>query len=142
MPAFKLDPRLENDTHTIGEMPLCRLLLMDDQRWPWLILVPRIEGIEEIHELGEAERRTLSEETAHVSAALKRATGCEKVNTAALGNIVRQLHVHAVARFDGDENWPGPVWGHGQRQPYEPGQLGDIAGLVGKAVLGVTQDWQ
>ena len=136
MPAFELDPRLQNDTHTLGEMKLCRLLLMNDQRWPWLILVPRIAGLEEIHELDAGERDLLAAETAHVSAALKQATGCEKVNTAALGNIVRQLHIHAVARNEDDDNWPGPVWGHGERQPYAPDQLGEIAELVARAVLG------
>lgn len=136
MPAFELDPRLKNDTQLLGEMKLCSLLLMNDQRWPWLILVPRVADVEEIHELAPDQLQLLTEETAHVSAALKQATGCEKVNTAALGNIVRQLHIHAIARNEGDANWPDPVWGHGERQLYEPAQLAEVTGLVARAILG------
>jgi len=136
MTDFALDPRLENDTHMLGDLPLCRVLLMDDRRWPWLILVPRVADANELHDLDEAQNTLLIGELAHVSAALKQATACLKVNTGALGNIVSQLHVHAVARNEGDPGWPGPVWGHGERQPYSPGELSDIADPVSRAILG------
>ena len=118
MTLFRLDARLENDTLDIGVTGICRLRLMNDARWPWLVLVPMIAGASEMHELPKKKQRQLAEEMVLCGAALKRVTGCEKINTASLGNIVRQLHVHVVARSAGDANWPGPVWGFGARQPY------------------------
>ncbi len=118
MTAFQLDSRLDADTLAVAELPLSTLRLMSDSRWPWLILVPRIAGACELHDLGEAEQQQLAREAALTGRVLKRMTACEKINTAAIGNIVRQLHVHVVARGQGDANWPGPVWGFGAREPY------------------------
>ena len=97
---------------------LCELRVMNDRRWPWLVLVPQRPGIEEIHDLTPLDQAMLTFETNMVAQALKKVTGCTKINSAALGNIVRQLHVHVVARSEGDPGWPGPVWGHGMREPY------------------------
>ncbi len=115
---FPLDPRLAADTHPIGDLPLSRLLLMDDARFPWLILVPRIAGARELIDLDEADRRALLTEITAVGRAFESFVQPDKLNIAALGNIVSQLHVHLVARFRTDAAWPQPVWGHGERIPY------------------------
>lgn len=115
--AFALDPRLEADTHHVAALPLCELRLMDDARYPWLILVPRHAGLVEVTDLAEAGQALLWREANRSAAALRSVAPCDKLNLGALGNIVRQLHVHVVARREGDAGWPGPVWGHGQREP-------------------------
>ncbi|WP_279481071.1 HIT family protein [Aureimonas sp. SK2] len=119
--AFSLDPRLEADTRFLADLPLCRLLMMRDARWPWLILVPRRAGIVELFDLDPADRRTLIEEANMVSQALALATAPEKINLGALGNMVRQFHLHVIARSEGDPNWPKPVWGFETAVPYAPG---------------------
>lgn len=115
---FHLDPRLAADTLVVGELALCRVLLMNDARYPWLILVPRRAGLAELIELEGDDRARASAETDRVARALKALTGCDKLNVAALGNMVRQLHIHVLARFEGDAAWPGPVWGRGVAEPY------------------------
>ena len=115
--TFALDPRLAADTLPAGHLPLCEVRLMNDARFPWLILVPRRAGLREIHDLSPADRALLMEEATAASAVLA-AHGAFKVNVGALGNMVAQLHVHVVGRQDGDAAWPGPVWGSGTRQPY------------------------
>ena len=119
-PGFELDRRLDADSVPLMWLGLCQLRLMDDRRWPWLILVPRRPGIVEVHDLTPLDQAMLTFETNLVAQALKSETGCTKINTGALGNVVRQLHVHIVARNIGDPGWPGPVWGHGTREPYRP----------------------
>jgi len=115
--AFTLDPRLAADTRLLASLPLCDVRLMDDARYGWLVLVPRRDGLVEIADLDEDEQATLWHEVNRAAAALRAAMPCDKLNLGALGNIVRQLHVHVVARREGDAGWPGPVWGHGQREP-------------------------
>jgi diadenosine tetraphosphate (Ap4A) HIT family hydrolase len=115
---FVLDPRLKADTQYVTALPLCDVLLMNDARYAWLILVPRQAGCAEILDLPEAGRTRLWQEINLVAAALRAAVPCDKLNIGALGNIVRQLHVHVVARTEGDAAWPGPVWGHGTATPY------------------------
>ena len=128
---FELDGRLASDSIAIGSMALCDLRLMNDMRWPWLMLVPRRTGAVEIHDLMREDIFQLAAETALTSQALKQFTGCMKINTAAIGNIVRQLHIHVIARDETDPNWPGPVWGHGQRLRYEKAEReATIAGLT------------
>lgn len=119
--SFALDPRLVADTHVIGELPLCRLLLMDDARYPWLILVPRIAGARELIDLDESDQRSLLAELAGVGRALEALLKPDKLNIAALGNVVPQLHVHLVVRFTDDAAWPRPVWGIGEPVRYEAG---------------------
>lgn len=118
MKVFVLDQRIEAEALAIGALALSEALLLNDARFPWIILVPRRAGRTEIFDLNAADRAQLGEETAAVAFALKQATGCTKINIGALGNIVRQLHVHVVARREGDAAWPGPVWGFGARTPY------------------------
>jgi diadenosine tetraphosphate (Ap4A) HIT family hydrolase len=115
--AFTLDPRLAADTRLLASLPLCDVRLMDDARYGWLVLVPRRDGLVEIADLAEGEQATLWQEVNRAAAALRATMPCDKLNLGALGNIVRQLHVHVVARREGDAGWPGPVWGHGQREP-------------------------
>jgi diadenosine tetraphosphate (Ap4A) HIT family hydrolase len=120
--GFALDPRLAADTRPVASLPLCEVLLMDDARFAWLVLVPRRPGASEIADLDEADQATLWREVNQAAAALRAIAPCDKLNLGALGNIVRQLHVHVVARCEGDAAWPGPVWGHGSAQ-----RLGDRA---------------
>ncbi|MGN6704529.1 MAG: HIT domain-containing protein [Rhodanobacter sp.] len=121
--TFTLDPRLAADTRLLASLPLCDVRLMDDARYGWLVLVPRRDGLVEIADLGEGEQATLWREVNRAGAALRATMPCDKLNLGALGNIVRQLHVHVVARREGDAGWPGPVWGHGQREPCAEGAL-------------------
>lgn len=116
--GFQLDARLGADSVPVMWFGLCELRLMDDSRWLWLLLVPQRQGVEEIHDLTPLDQAMLTFETNMVAEGLKKATGCLKINTGALGNIVRQLHVHVIARSEGDPAWPGPVWGSGPREPY------------------------
>jgi diadenosine tetraphosphate (Ap4A) HIT family hydrolase len=120
MGGFVLNKQLEADTHLVSELENCSLRLLNDARWPWLVLVPRIDGAQEWHDLKKGQRIMIDDEVARVASALKTMTGCEKINIATIGNMVRQLHIHVIARNEGDANWPGPVWGHGAREPYEP----------------------
>lgn len=117
--GFALDARLAGDTVAIVDLPLCRVLLMKDARFPWLILVPRRAGVSEILDLAAADHAQLWAEITQTAAALRAETEPLKLNIGALGNIVRQLHVHIVARFDGDAAWPGPVWGSGTALSYD-----------------------
>ncbi|SON58351.1 HIT domain protein [Hartmannibacter diazotrophicus] len=120
MTAFTLDPRLAADTHLVGDLPLCRVLLMNDSTWTWLILVPRKDGLAEIIDLDETERAILMEEIAAASTVVRNLANADKLNVAALGNMVRQLHVHVIARHVGDPAWPGPVWGRQPAVHYAP----------------------
>lgn len=109
---FELDSRLHNDTFFVCDLSLCRVLLMNDSQFPWLILVPKRNGIAEIIDLPEKEQMTLLQESALASKAMQAIFSPLKLNVAALGNVVRQLHVHHVARFENDCAWPKPVWGN------------------------------
>lgn len=115
---WQLDSRLQGDTIVLCETDERTLLLMNDQRWPWLILVPKVAGAEELHDLpGDRVQRELLIAT-RLGENLKTLTRCEKINIAAIGNSVRQLHIHIVARQSGDPNWPAPVWGYGTAECY------------------------
>ncbi|MGA7439016.1 MAG: HIT family protein [Luteibacter sp.] len=125
--AFELDARLAGDTLVVGDLPLCRVLLMRDSRFAWLVLVPRQAGLVEVSDLPDADRAALWREVDQAGAALRAVAPCDKLNIGALGNIVRQLHVHVVARVEGDAAWPGPVWGSGKAEPYA-----DIEGMANR----------
>ncbi|MBB6243816.1 HIT family protein [Rhodanobacter sp. MP1X3] len=116
---FALDPRLAADTVAVASLPLCEVLLMKDARYAWLVLVPRRSGLSEITDLAADEQALLWQEVNRATAALQAVAPCDKLNLGALGNIVRQLHVHLVARIEGDAAWPGPVWGNGKAEAYE-----------------------
>jgi carboxymethylenebutenolidase len=120
-PRFALHPTLAADCSEVCELPLCRLLLMNDARYPWLILVPRVKDVRELVDLTREDQHRLSDEIALVSQVLQSVCEPTKLNVAALGNRVPQLHVHVIARFDGDAAWPDPVWGRGEREPYGEG---------------------
>jgi diadenosine tetraphosphate (Ap4A) HIT family hydrolase len=136
MPDFTLDPRLAADTVLLGSSDLCLLLLMDERRYPWLILVPKRAGLSELYELTAAERAQLMEESCAVAEALAQGFGADKINVGALGNIVRQLHVHHVARRVGDPAWPGPVWGHSPREPRDASARDEVVGPLRLALGG------
>lgn len=127
---FALDPNLEADTHAIGELPFSQLLLMDDARFPWLIVVPRICGARELIDLDEGDQRSLLGEISLVGRAVETLWRPDKLNIAALGNVVPQLHVHMIVRYTSDAAWPKPVWGVGERVTYaEDARLARIAEL-------------
>ncbi|MCX8502079.1 MAG: HIT domain-containing protein [Alphaproteobacteria bacterium] len=120
MNPFRLDERLAQDTIAVTELPLSRLLLMDDSRYPWFILVPRRAGLVELGDLDDSELAVLMGEIVAVQRTISKAFAPDKVNVGALGNIVRMLHIHLVARRIGDPAWPGPVWGQGAAVRYSP----------------------
>ncbi len=117
-PDFRLDLRLAADTVFVADWTLCRVLLMDDARFPWLVLVPRRPGLVEIDDLDEHDCGRLMHEIRRAMRVLRDVAECDKLNVGALGNIVRQLHVHVVARREQDAAWPGPVWGCGPAHHY------------------------
>ena len=117
---FALDPRLTADTHHVGDLELARVLLMDDARFPWLILVPRRAHLREIIDLDTAMQRLLLAEIDRCARVLRALDKPDKLNIAALGNVVAQLHVHVIARHAKDAAWPRPVWGFGERETYTP----------------------
>lgn len=108
---FELHPRLGQDTVPVGEFPLCSLLLVNDSNYPWFILVPRRAGIREVFELELSDQQQLLKESSHLSQVLSRVFQADKMNLAALGNIVPQLHLHHIVRYRTDPAWPNPVWG-------------------------------
>jgi diadenosine tetraphosphate (Ap4A) HIT family hydrolase len=110
MADWTLHPKLLHDTAHLGDLPLCRVLIMKDANYPWLILVPRKADITEVIDLEEAVQTQLMSEVTRVARALREITACHKLNIAALGNVVPQLHVHVIARFRNDAAWPNPVW--------------------------------
>jgi diadenosine tetraphosphate (Ap4A) HIT family hydrolase len=119
--AFALDTRLAGDCFVVGESALSLLLLMNDARYPWFILVPKRSAVSEFFDLDDTDQRALARESQVLTQALAETFDADKMNTGALGNVVRQLHLHHVVRRLGDPAWPGPVWGHSPRQPYGSG---------------------
>jgi diadenosine tetraphosphate (Ap4A) HIT family hydrolase len=133
---WSLHPQLEQDTVTVGDLALSRLLVSNDASYPWLLLVPRRRGAVEIIDLVAADQRQLMDEIALVSEALKAVTACDKLNVAAIGNVVPQLHVHVVARRRDDPAWPKPVWGAGPASAWDAaGRERLVAAVRGKIGL-------
>jgi len=120
---FALHPQLEKDTFAIGDLPLCRALLMNNALFPWLILVPRVSEAREILDLEAPRRHQLMDEIAQTSEVMQKLFRPDKLNVAALGNQVPQLHVHLIARFTADTAWPAPVWGGGHAPYPDPQPL-------------------
>jgi diadenosine tetraphosphate (Ap4A) HIT family hydrolase len=118
--SFSLDPRLDGDTIAIGDLALSSVLLLDDSRFPWFVLVPRRPGATEVTDLSDEDAQALMQEIRIATRVMLDLAEPDKVNVGALGNVVSQLHVHVVGRFRSDPAWPGPVWGHGARVPYPP----------------------
>jgi len=127
---FELHPQLAKDTHALGRFTLCRVLLMNDSQYPWFILVPERENIREVHELGDADRRQLWEESVQLSRALTEVFKPDKLNIAALGNQVPQLHVHHLVRYTHDPAWPAPVWGKLPPKPYYSAEVYKLKSLL------------
>jgi diadenosine tetraphosphate (Ap4A) HIT family hydrolase len=121
---------LERDTLAVGDLPLCRVLIIRDANYPWLLLVPRRPEIVEILDLDEVEQAQLMVEITRVARALREITKCDKLNIAALGNVVPQLHVHIIARRRTDAAWPKPVWGAAEPLPFDPDALEDFRKAV------------
>lgn len=117
-PSFELDSQLARDTFVLADLPLSRLLLMNDDSYPWCILVPRICGAREIYALSDADQIELWRESALLGHALMQTFRGDKLNIAALGNVVAQLHIHHVVRYRTDRAWPSPVWGRHPPTPY------------------------
>ena len=127
MSGFALDPKITADSIFVADLPLSAVRLMRDANYPWLLLVPRRAGVFEIVDLDTADRRQLMEEIATTSSALRETVPCEKLNVAALGNVVRQLHVHVIARRKDDPAWPNPIWGAAPARPYAAGAAEALA---------------
>jgi len=132
--AFHLDERLARDTVLATVTGLCQLRVMKDGRWPWVMLVPQRNGVSEPFELTPLDQALLTFETNMVAAALKKITAAKKINVAAIGNIVSQLHVHIVARSEGDPNWPGPIWGFGSAEPRSEADMKDFITALTEAL--------
>jgi len=121
--GFVLHPQLATDSHPLQSWPLCEVRLMDDANYPWLVLVPRVPDARELIDLGPEQRRQLTDEIDRAARALHDVFRPFKLNVAALGNLVPQLHVHVIARFEDDPAWPAPVWGRASARPYTPDEL-------------------
>lgn len=123
---FNLDSRLAHDTLVIGDFGLCRLLLMNDRQYPWFILVPRREEVSELFQLASGDQQLLWQETTGLAEVLKDTFAADKMNVAALGNMVSQLHMHVIVRRKGDPAWPAAVWGCHPAVPYQPEEVAAI----------------
>ena len=134
MADWTLHPKLLHDTAHLGDLPLSRVLVMNDASYPWLILVPRKPEVTEVIDLDEREQTKLMGEVTQVARALRELTACHKLNIAALGNVVPQLHVHIIARFRHDAAWPNPVWGVAPAKAYEREELDRFAATLRAAV--------
>lgn len=115
---FSLHPQLERDTFSIGDLPLSRVLLVNNCEFPWVILVPRRPKTREWHNLERHDQLQLHKESMTIGEMLMNLFNGDKLNTAAIGNMVPQLHLHHIVRFKDDQNWPGTVWGNTQNTPY------------------------
>ncbi len=120
---FQLHPRLQQDCITLGKFDLCQLLMMNDSQYPWFILVPELADITEIYQLNRTERLMLTEESNYLAKNLATLFSADKMNIAAIGNLVPQLHLHHVVRYQTDRAWPAPVWGKFDSIPYTDEQL-------------------
>lgn len=123
MTLFKLHPQLAADTIELGDLPICKVLLMNDSQFPWVILVPRRDGIKELYELEAADLQQAQLESISISKILMEHFKGDKLNVATLGNMVPQLHIHHIVRFKNDVAWPKPVWGNTKPLAYEKSAL-------------------
>ncbi len=131
---FELHPVLEKDSILIGRFGLCQIRLINDSNYPWVLLVPEREGLTEIHQLSIEDRCLLAEESAFLSATLAELFTADKMNVAAIGNMVPQLHIHHVVRYKTDPAWPAPVWGKRPMQPYSDEALEETADKIAAAL--------
>jgi diadenosine tetraphosphate (Ap4A) HIT family hydrolase len=134
-PRYILHPQLAADTHPVAAFDLCELRLMDDSNYPWLVLVPRVPEARELTDLDAVQRHVLTDEVDRAARLLRDAFRPHKLNVAALGNLVPQLHVHVIARFEDDPAWPAPVWGRVTANPYAPEALVERITLLRDTLL-------
>ncbi|WP_434986848.1 HIT domain-containing protein [Vreelandella zhaodongensis] len=138
MKTFELDPRLEADTFPLCDLPLCSALMMNDARYPWVVLVPKAASVSEVFELNQDDQAQLWREAAALGATMKEAFHADKINIATLGNVVSQLHIHVVARYQDDASWPAPVWGNGTPKPYDLTRQGERRAQLLAQLEGLT----
>jgi diadenosine tetraphosphate (Ap4A) HIT family hydrolase len=131
---FELHPQLAKDCIVVCDLPLCRVLLTNDKQYPWLILVPMKNGMKEIIDLSDAEQQTLWQESAKISRILQSLFQPDKLNVAALGNMVPQLHMHHIARFKTDAAWPAPIWGMHPAVAYSDEEIGQIVRSINELI--------
>jgi len=127
---FQLHERLQQDCLPIGRFSLCQLLMMNDSQFPWFILVPERPNIKEIYQLTVADRQLLSEESCLLAENMAELFNADKMNIAAIGNLVPQLHIHHIVRYKTDKAWPAPVWGKFVAQPYTDEQISELTAKV------------
>ena len=128
--SFQLHSRLQQDCVVLGRFELCQLLMMNDSQYPWFILVPQKSGITELYQLAQSDRQLLIEESSYLSENLAVLFQADKMNVAAIGNLVPQLHIHHVVRYQTDKAWPAPVWGKFNALPYTEKQIIETISLV------------
>lgn len=131
---FALHPKLAADSVAVTQLALCEVRLMNNSNFPWLLLIPARESLKEITDLASADQHVLIDEIAHVSRVLQTITSAEKMNIAALGNQVPQLHIHVISRFSSDSAWPNPIWGIAGK-PYDPSRLEEFAAQLCTALV-------
>jgi len=132
---FQLHAKLNQDCINLGRFDLCQLLMMNDNQYPWFILVPQIDNIKEIYQLTNTDRLTLCEESNYLAENLATLYNADKMNIAAIGNLVPQLHIHHVVRYQNDIAWPAPIWGKFTAIPYAPEQITDTINRVKKQLM-------
>ncbi|MGV6807183.1 MAG: HIT domain-containing protein [bacterium] len=133
---FELHPRLAQDSLEIGRFPLGLLLLSKDANYPWLILVPQREDVSEIHHLSEGDQQQLLKESCILAEVMVDLFDADKLNIAALGNMVPQLHIHHIARYTSDPAWPNPIWGAVPAKPYDENPLNRRVSAIRNALVG------
>ncbi len=131
---FKLDKVLARDTVEVGELELCKVLLMNDVQYPWVILVPKISTITEIFELNPKQQRLLMNESNQLLELMAKEFDADKMNVGALGNVVSQLHIHHIVRYQADKAWPAPIWGHSSMVKYSEVALAKMIERLKKLV--------
>ncbi|MDL0429804.1 HIT family protein [Marinobacter sp. TBZ242] len=136
---FVLHERLEADTISLGQSGLCEIRLMNDSNWPWVLLVPRVADVREIYQLTQEQQQQLLAESSVLGKGMMELYGGDKLNVAALGNMVPQLHLHHIVRFDGDPAWPGPVWGKLPPKPYGDAELAELERRLAPLVDSLNQ---
>lgn len=137
--SFVLHERLEADTVSLGQSGLCEIRLMNDSNWPWVLLVPRVAGVREIYQLTQEQQQQLLAESSLLGEGMMDVFGGDKLNVAALGNMVPQLHLHHIVRFEGDPAWPGPVWGKLPARPYSEEALTEVVGRLGGVLKNLSR---
>ncbi|HKM15348.1 MAG TPA: HIT family protein [Marinospirillum sp.] len=144
--TFKLHPKLAKDSLHLANLKLCQLRLINDQRFYWLLLIPKIADVSELHDLSSTDHQQLWQEVHFLSQVIKPLTKADKLNVATLGNLVPQLHLHLIARFTSDTAWPNPVWGSGTAEPYGLAAVKSITEELQLACsnssLNLPIDWQ